>query len=373
MLITSSFLFSYVFAATDVEREVDSILENKPLSTNAQYLPQYLQSAEKIRQLYDTNFIRLSSGARNHYAPRMYRLTGDEYYAKLLGNQIYQITDRLNLYLANLDDKQWRITKSNEMIANLPKTRRGKARKKVLSGTSDKRFALYVVYQLAKLQEYGLEHPGHRKFVSYLKGIELKALLLSKDFIKAYAAQVANYVYWLRTLGIEDWTADLQQAFANAYPDNKDSKLKKRAFSNKLYGLTHIVLADSDYYQHNVSATEHKWILDYFRANKDRITKDAKADILAEIGLCFLLTEQYQDPLLAEMKKLINQAIDPDKNMILSVKGNDNLSSGEHRNILAYALLNWPNTLYKGPILLNDEKLRRTLPLMYQKREQNEP
>ncbi|WOH39445.1 DUF3541 domain-containing protein [Thalassotalea fonticola] len=365
-MIISNKLYTTIFVAI-VFWCVSSVSAND----NKYVLPKettnkYLATADRIRNHYDSNYVKLSGSAQNHYAVRMYRLTGEKYYAQQSGSEVYQITDRLNFYLENLDSEEWRDGQAQSMIDALSNTRRGKLRKKALMGTEDKRFALYLVYQMAKLDEYGIKHPGHEKFVAYLKQAGLHDLLMSADFIHAYAAQVANYVYWLKYTGVVDWTADLKPAFENAYPDDKDAELSKNQFNNKLYGLTHIVLADSNYYQQNVSAKAHAWILDYFKMRQDRIVEKSKEDIQAEIGLCFLLAEIDEHPTLNAMKKVINDAVHPDKNMVLSISGSDNLSSGEHRNVLAYALLNWPEKLHQGPFLMKDKKMKANLPLVYQ-------
>lgn len=328
--------------------------------------PEYVATAERIRQHYDSNYVRLSSPAQNHYAVRMYRLTGEEYYAKQTGSEVFQITDRLNYYLENIDSKEWREERAAAKMNSLRNTRRGKLRRTALKGTGDKRFALYLVYQLAKLDEYGLKHPGHDKFVDYLKQSDLHDLLMSANFIHAYAAQVANYVYWLKYIGVSDWTGDLKAAFDKAYPNEKDDELDKNEFNNKLYGLTHIILADSHYYQNLVDPKEHQWILDYFQARQSRIVKKSKADVQAEVGLSFLLAGKNNHQTLKEMQKAINKAVHPTKNMVLSVSGKDDLRSGEHRNVLAYALLNWPQKLHPGPFLLENSKRTSSLPRVYQ-------
>ncbi|NMP17212.1 DUF3541 domain-containing protein [Thalassotalea sp. Y01] len=327
---------------------------------------QYKLTAERIRNNYDSNYVRLATYAQNHYAVRMYRLTGETYYAQQSGAEVYQITDRLNMYADNLSNSKWREQQAQKMIDRLSNTRRGKLRKKTLQGTGDKRFALYLIYQMAKLNEYGLKHPAHEQFVNYLKHADLHDFMMSADFIHAYAAQVANYVYWLKYIGVVDWTGDLRAAFENAYPDDKDDQLSKNQFNNKLYGLTHIVLADSNYYQQMVSKEKHAWILDYFEKRQQRIEKKSKEDIQAEIGLCYLLAGLNDHPTLAAMQREINDAVDPEKNMVLSISGSDSLSYGEHRNVLAYALLNWPKKLYQGPFLLEDKKMKASLPLVYQ-------
>ncbi|WNC67958.1 DUF3541 domain-containing protein [Thalassotalea nanhaiensis] len=365
MLLTKKIGAIFFVAISLLSMPAASDNDNKDVSAQ-EIKDKYLATANRIRSNYDSNYVKLSNSAQNHYAVRMYRLTGEKYYAQQSGTEVYQITDRLNFYLQNLDSETWRNKQAQAMIDALPNTRRGKLRQKALKGTEDRRFALYLVYQMAKLDEYGIEHPGHEKFVAYLKQADLHDLLMSADFIHAYAAQVANYVYWLKYTNVVDWTEDLKPAFENAYPDHQDDELSKNEFNNKLYGLTHIVLADSNYYQQKVSLSEHAWILDYFEMRQDRIVEKSKEDIQAEIGLCFLLAGVDDHPTLNAMKQVINDAVHPDKNMVLSISGSDNLSLGEHRNVLAYALLNWPEKLHLGPYLMKDKKMKANLPLVYQ-------
>ncbi|WP_371373669.1 DUF3541 domain-containing protein [Thalassotalea aquiviva] len=353
-------LFALASAYLPLQARTASLQEGNDMDSK------YRQAANVIRTKYDHNFIKLSTSAQNHYAVRMYRLTGEDYYAQQSGHEIFQIHDRLNHYLKHINDVNWRQQQAQKMIDLLPKTPRGKLRKQAFSDTGDKRFILHLLYQLAKLKEYGLKHPGHDVFMPYLTEAKLDRLLFRPDFIKAYAAQVANYVYWLKSLDIVDWREQIRPAFARAYPDHQDATLSASAFNNKLYGLTHIILADSHYYQRPVDASDHQWILDYFLLVLPRIASDSKPDIHAEIGLCFLLTQQKQSPVLAKMQTLIYDAIDWQKQMVLSTKGSDRLSLGEHRNVLAYALLNWPETLYQGPYLQKKSPLKQSLPLVYQ-------
>lgn len=55
--------------------------------------------------------------------------------------------------------------------------------------------------------------------------------------------------------------------------------------------------------------------------------------------------------------------IDQDKRMILSVKGDEDLRSGEHRNVLAIMLLDWPESLTPGPDLKTMAKFQSLLPI----------
>lgn len=159
--------------------------------------------------------------------------------------------------------------------------------------------------------------------------------------IKAWAAQIANQVYWLRQLGEQDVVDAFISSFQQAYPDANDKKLSPQQYGNKLYGMTHIIFADSQYYQKQVSEKQHQWIYDYFRTHIDEILLRAKEDVIAEVGISFLLAGLEDDPVVAKTRQAINKAIDPQKGMVPSVTGDFDFSQGEHRNVLAIMLLDW--------------------------------
>jgi len=105
--------------------------------------------------------------------------------------------------------------------------------------------------------------------------------------------------------------------------------------------MTHIIFADSSYYQKQINEQDHQWIYDYFRQNIDQILLRAKEDVIAEVGLSFLLAGLDNDPVVAKTRKAINKAIDKQQGMIPSVTGDFDFSHGEHRNVLAIMLLDW--------------------------------
>ncbi|MCV5927502.1 DUF3541 domain-containing protein, partial [Escherichia coli] len=62
-----------------------------------------------------------------------------------------------------------------------------------------------------------------------------------KEMIEAWAAQLANQVYWLRQLGEQDVVNAFIEAFRSTYPDDNDKKLSAQQYGNKIYGMTHII------------------------------------------------------------------------------------------------------------------------------------
>ncbi|WP_341503518.1 DUF3541 domain-containing protein [Gallaecimonas sp. GXIMD4217] len=316
------------------------------------------QAAATLQHTFESRYLELSGAARQHYSLRLYRLSGEKRYLVDIINDAYDTASRLNHYVDMLGDDQARLAESKRLIGNISKGPRGKKRRAVLKDTGDLRYAMYLSYLLAKVDDLGLKHRHQERLLAYLKGHEaLQAKLLEPGFIRAYAAQAANYVYWLYQLGVADLRADFDLAMQRAYPDARDEALSRQQFKNKIYGLTHIILADSGYYQRQVPAERHRWILDYFEAHRNDILARTSEDVMAEVALCLLLTGQQGHPLIGEVKQRLKASIHPEAGLIPSVSGKLELSSGEHRNVLAMALLNWPEQRFQGPDLGRRAKL----------------
>jgi hypothetical protein len=128
--------------------------------------------------------------------------------------------------------------------------------------------------------------------------------------------------------------------------------LDDRQFGDKVYGLTHIVISASGYYQHTLDRSTYAWILDYFSANRKRILKRLPADIISEVGVCFLLCEDTTNALVDLCRQKVAEQFDPKAGLIRSPLGSADLLLGEHRNILAYILLSWSEKLWPGPSLV---------------------
>jgi len=115
-----------------------------------------------------------------------------------------------------------------------------------------------------------------------------------------------------------------------------------------------------------VDRKDFAWILDYFEQNIETILARTKPDVYGEVGLCFLLAKDKDNQALKKIKDAIVADINPQKGMILSVKGGDNLPKGEHRNVIAIMLLDWPPSQVHGPNFRDMSQFQKLLPLQEQ-------
>lgn len=324
----------------------------------------YEQSAEVIRQTYERKLYTLPAFKEGHYGLRMYRQTLDDQYAAAVWSDMARVASRLNRFAAQVHTPE-------QIMAYAQKRNRS------YEGDSDERsqrryqmtqrypeyiyLGVDLLGSLARANEYHLEHLDDSALRNVIRRYDFKRYVTDPDMIKAWAAQLANQVYWLQQLEEQDVVEAFTQTFRSTYPDAEDAALSNQQYGNKIYGMTHIIFAASHYYQHAVDEKQHEWIYHYLRENIDNILARTKEDIIAEVGIAFLLAELEDDPVVDKTRAAIQQSINAERGMIASVSGDFDLTYGEHRNVLAIMLLDWQG-VNEAPIPSRHKSVFSALP-----------
>ncbi len=304
----------------------------------------YAQSAQLILDTYERKLFTLSPTEESHFALRMYRQTLDKKYLPTLWTDMAHVASRLNRFASEVVKPEEIILYSSQRLAQYQIKNAERSQRRYTVSKHHPEY-LYLGVELlsamARADEYGLKHKNDDVLREILRRYDFTHYATDSAMIEAWAAQLANQVYWLRQLGEQDIVDDFTRSFKATYPDDKDKTLSTKQYWNKIYGLTHIIFADSQYYQRQVDEDDHQWIYDYFRENIGSILLRCKEDVIAEVGIAFLLAGLERDPVVKQTRDAIRAAISLEQGMIPSVEGKYDLNSGEHRNILAIMLLNW--------------------------------
>lgn len=309
----------------------------------------------QIRQHYDAIFMTLPDSQQRHYAQRLYRITGEERY--LPPNQAYgkRLLASLGAEIKALEDRSYPLWRGQQTADRYAvRTRKQRSRKALLKQWPEVAYARRLAFQLTQARYHGLlnetDLPGYQHALDYLAGVDFEPFLTDPDAIDIYAAQLANLAYYLHGLGVADLRQQATAAFQAHYPPHAVASLNETAYRNRLYGMTHFVIAASEYYQCPIDAEDFSWVLDAFEAELPRILA-TKADIYAEVGISFLLAGDSEHPTLGPIRQALRDAYAPEAQMIPGEGGDTDLAHGEHRNVLAIMLLGWPERLYPGPVL----------------------
>nr|WP_245907189.1 DUF3541 domain-containing protein [Photobacterium sanctipauli] len=330
----------------------------------AETLPSYQQDAELIKQTFESQLYTLPAFKMGHYGLRMYRQTQDHKYEAAVWADMARVASRLNYFATEVHTPEQIKAYSAERIARYDKKKDVRSDLRY-EETIDQPEYLYLGVDLlgsmARANEYGLKHREDEKLRQVIRRYDFKAFATDHGLIRAWAAQLANQVYWLQQLGEQDVVAEFIEAFKATYPDSQDEQLTDQQFMNKIYGMTHIIFAAAEYYQHSVNEADFQWIYDYYRDNVEQILARSKEDVLAEVGINFLLAGLEDDPVVEKMRKAIQQSIDREAGMVPAVNGSTDLEDGEHRNVLAIMLLDWKGAR-EVPTINRDPEMFSSIP-----------
>lgn len=338
-----------------VQSQADALLSHEPL---------FKQSADLIRTTYESQLYTLPAFKESHYGLRMYRQTLDDKYAAAVWSDMARVASKLNRLSNDVHTMEQIVLYSKQRVASYidDSDERSTRRYNVTQHMPEYLYlGVDLLGSMARANEYGLEHKNDAKLREIIRRYDFLRYVTNEDMIKAWAAQLANQVYWLRQLGEQDVVDEFVDTFKKTYPDDKDKKLSSQQYGNKIYGMTHVIFGDSEYYQHQVSEQDHQWIYDYFRENIDTILLRAKEDVIAEVGLTFLLAGLEDDPVVEKTRLAIQASIDEKQGMIPSITGDFDLEYGEHRNVLAIMLLDWQQ-VNEAPTLKGNPKVFTTIP-----------
>lgn len=313
--------------------------------------------ASGIREHYESRLDSLSPSLQRHYAQRLYRITGDprflpyqEQHAERLLETLYRDVQGL-MHQAGYAMAQDRLMTTRQAL----RTERQRQRAALLANHPGMTFATDLSFRMIQLEYYGLLETLPDSDVEQVKkwliSQEWGAFLLSEAAIRHYAAQAANQVWFLQQLGVIDLRDAFMQRFREIYPDGQDETLSRAEWHNKIYGMTHMVIAASRYYQQSVAEDAFTWVTDDFIRQLPALLEFATEDILAEVGISLALAGHAKHPAVEQIRWALINAYDPNARMIPSPSGSTDFARGEHRNVLAVMLLLWPEQLHPGPKL----------------------
>ena len=271
-IIISSLVTLNVHSLEPVSSVITPIVDTqKQLPSKAISLDRtFKQDADLIRSTYEMNLYTLPAFTSGHYGLRMYRQTLDKKYSAAIWSDMARITSQLTMFVNEVytpeQVQQYSAKRIDKYLIN--PNERGMLRYQATKTMPEYIYiGVGLLGSMARANEYGLKHRADEKLREIIRRYDFSKYVTDENMIKAWAAQLANQVFWLRQLGEQDVVEEFITTFRKVYPDNKDASLSKQQYGNKLYGLTHIIFAASEYYQYQINEQDYQWVYDYYRHN----------------------------------------------------------------------------------------------------------
>lgn len=323
-------------------------------------------TGDDILKHYQSRLYRLPFVQQEHFSLRMYTITGDERYLNPMIMYLYLLSNKYRALTLNLN-KDTFLEEENKRLVTVNEfdTDKKKLRMKKIDQYHGVAFYMNYLILIKKIYFYKLEKtvlfPNIDEALRFLKANEaqFESFLLNDETIVLYGAQLINYVYYLLDLGIVDLRAPYTKQFRQIFPDERDGDLSPLDYAAKIYGMTHFVIAASNYYQETVDSSELDWIADYFETHVDEIIKRSEHDVIAEVGVSLMLQKHHHGRAVKKIKAYLSKAYDAKQGLIPNKEGDFDLVRGEHRNILAIMLFLWPDKLTPVPQTLIKKILSR--------------
>lgn len=309
-----------------------------------------------ILKKYQSKFYALPITHQEHFAARMYIITGNTDYLTPITYYLYCLSERYRYLYKNINNDAF-IEKENQRLLSTTESDTLKTKKRIEKSLKFPKMAYYLNLLILtnKIYYYHLQDtllfPETSLVINFLKtkDNEFQNFIFDKENIKLYGAQLVNYVYYLYDLGIMDLRNQYTETFRRIYPNNKDTLLSDFEYSAKIYGMTHFITSASRYYQQPLNSTSYAWITAYFKTHIDEIITRTEYDVIVEVGVCLMLTHHGDTKAIKKIKSYLKSAYDKNHHMLPDKMNSFDFTKGEHRNILAIMFFNWPKKLNKIP------------------------
>jgi hypothetical protein len=314
----------------------------------------YQKIRERIVEIYEKKVWDLSLGILGHFFARYFAVSGKTKYQNIIAWNIQR------KYYSQIEKLLWQFKTKNfkrvDIDAAITKKPRKKRRELFYRHNPEVRFYENFLLAWFYVNKYNLQEKFPAKFRK-----EVQGTLKKINFRKAYdndeaiisdSSYLFNSVIFLKHLGIDLKLAGLcEQRLYDLYiGGRRDLKsIPQPEYQSFVYSMTHIIIADSRYYECFVSG--HKWIIDYFVNNLDEIVKRTTPDILAEVGFCLRLCKQDKKypELINKIKKTLQKQIDWER----LEKDIDYLRKKEHTNSILVMLYSNNDKFYRPADLSN--------------------
>jgi len=196
-----------------------------------------------------------------------------------------------------------------------------------------------IIWCLFYLKIFNLSYPKLWESKIKQKSTEIIDLLLnSSDFIKFSTVSAINIIFLSKNCELTNKDKEFVQIFKKLFANQKEIKTDPVIFTNYIYGLTHIIIGTSNFYQKKVNG--YNWILKEFQKYENRIFEELTLDINTEVALCYKLCNLENENYINKVEKRLMKNFNPKEGYIVR-ESDSSFRFAEHTNAITLLLFNF--------------------------------
>ena len=315
--------------------------------------------SKQIIETYEKNIFWLTPYKLGHFFTRAYKITGDEKYKNILSYfMLLNNPDTLEKFFNSIKKGSFKYQAKKNNLCSRPRIK-----ERYLYYQQNPKAKLYLdvlqyLIYVDKFNLWDLFIPGKKKgLISIFKKEDFEKIFLNEEAIKTNGSYVFNALAILNKLEVCDLTKKALVIFKNIYFDEK-FLIKKKLTTDDLislfYSLTHIIIADTFYYERYCK--KYDWIIKFFSKNLEFVIKNSTDDLLAEIGLCFKLCKKENEfrKEFVKIKRIVYARFSFEK-----TSDKKTIVAKEHMSSIIALLFSHNSNFFHGPDLSKNETIQK--------------
>lgn len=307
---------------------------------------------KSLQKTYKDNLSLLTLQKQAHWLIRMHRIGLENKTKKSLKPYARDLLEYFDRHVASMELDDYKNIIANDILS-AKTSAKSQQRRNLLAQHKNYLFDRRLLFLTYQIKSLGLQDEAGKNFhkaMCYLKKVPFHETILKEDIIKYDATRATNVVFYLKLLDLADWVQEYEKAFFRNFRINSSAKLSHFEFLNLIYGMTHFVIASSDYYQRFLDKDEFSWIFDTFTLYQQRILTELPPDALAEVGLCYKLAKRNNTNFLEKIREKLFKYYRDDQKIMQCKLGRDiDYEKMEHCNAVTLLFLHPIKTLKRGP------------------------
>lgn len=290
---------------------------------------------DTIITTYLSALTEFSPSKKRHFLYRAYVATSREDLGVLLKEVAISLSHTEKELIRMYNDAYEKLLERRQAELSSYSIRKPNDKKKLEQW--QKHISLYIFHGLVWALYYlrTLSISDTPPFTIDVKSIE-NELFSDVQFIRYATVSAVNIVFLSRNIGLFNIEEQFSTKFQKIFEDSPHKDIV--TFTNYIYGLTHIIIGDSNFYTQDILREKYGWVKNALDLYQEQIFDQLSLDINTEVALCYRMFGIENNEYIQKVsQRLLANFYDG----YIHRETDNSMNFAEHTNAIALLLFNF--------------------------------